>query len=197
MGRNGSRANRRFLTRILLPSASNIGRTKIARPRIWHFCLAFGVVDVWTSVSFRCRSRYLPGSAKRSGERGKRSRGHTTTTPKAPPKPPNAAKYPLCSPSPRRTRHNPPSLHRTVSPDTRPAVKSTPPCRFDPPKRFLFHRCGGDFSLSRQRKVGAASPPGEAGPSPVPAPWAGPLRPLRKRRKGLVLVPPSGPSSRA
>ena len=38
-----------------------------------------------TCFSFRCRSPYRPGSAKRSEERGKRSRGNSITTPKAAP----------------------------------------------------------------------------------------------------------------
>ena len=48
-------------------------------------------------------SRYHPGSAERSGERGKRRAVHSTTTPKAVPTPPNAGKHPLCSPRLKRT----------------------------------------------------------------------------------------------
>ena len=47
---------------------------------------------------------FYPGSAKRSGERGKRRAVHSTTTPKAVPTPPNAGKHPLCSPRLKRTR---------------------------------------------------------------------------------------------
>ena len=47
---------------------------------------------------------FYPGSAKRSGERGKRRVVHSTTTPKAAPTPPNAGKHPLCFERPRRTR---------------------------------------------------------------------------------------------
>ena len=115
-----------------------------------------------------------PGSAKRSEERGKRSRGHTMTTPKAPPKPPNAGQHPLCSPSPQRTRHKLSSLLRTVSPDPRACPNLPKRAGFGHPGAFLFHRCGGDFSFGKTKE--------KWGPHPRAA----------KRR-----TPPSPPRGRA
>ena len=65
-----------------------------------------------TYFSFRCRSCYLPASAKRIGERGNSSWSNPTTTPKAAPTPPNAEKHHLCSQRLKRTRQETFSLRR-------------------------------------------------------------------------------------
>ena len=55
-------------------------------------------------ISQRLVSIFYPGSAERSGERGKRRTVHSTTTPKEAPTPPNAGKHSHCSHRPERTR---------------------------------------------------------------------------------------------
>ena len=101
---------------------------------------------------------FYPGSAKRSGERGKRRAVHSTTTPKAVPTPPNAGKHPLCSPRLKRTpvpasrfpphRHQrPPSLSK---PDRQGGIWTQ--------KRFSFGPGAARFLWQDQRKWGAPSP---------------------------------------
>ena len=98
------------------------------------------------------------GSAQRSGRRGKRRRSNPTTTPIH-----------------RRTVHAAPGFFDCRGKAQGRRGHRHPPDRFARPpylrtggtpvrlKRFLFHRSGGDFSLARQRKVGAGilrEPPG-------------------------------------
>ena len=54
----------------LLLSASDTSKTRIEYPRICYFRHAFGTVDAWTSVSFRCRSRHLPVALSEAGSAG-------------------------------------------------------------------------------------------------------------------------------
>ena len=85
-------------------SAVRPRRTAIVRRRVQdRFDLRFPSAAA-LPTSQRFILIFYPGSAKRSGERGKRRAVHSTTTPKAVPTPPNAGKHPLCSPRLKRTR---------------------------------------------------------------------------------------------
>ena len=133
-------------------------RTAIVRRRVQdRFDLRFPSAAA-LPTSQRFILIFYPGSAKRSGERGKRRAVHSTTTPKAVPTPPNAGKHPLCSPRLKRTpvpasrfpphRHQrPPSLSK---PDRQGGIWTQ--------KRFSFGPGAARFLWQDQRKWGAHSP---------------------------------------
>ena len=84
-------------------SAVRPRRTAIVRRRVQdRFDLRFPAAG--RSADLESVFRNLPGSAERSGERGKRRTSIRRPPTKAAPTPPTAGKYPLCSQRPRRTR---------------------------------------------------------------------------------------------
>ena len=174
----------------LLPSAPNIGKTRIEHPRICYFRRAFGVIDAWTFFSFRCRSPYRPGSAKRSEERGKSSRGNSITTPKAAPyfqMRGSTRSVPTGSSAPGRRLS---AYVGTVSHDSRSSLLDRPAARF----LFFARRENGGLAPRRsrtppRRPQTAHSPPSRPrGPAtPVPA----------RRRTPSATLEEKGPRPRA
>ena len=139
-------------------SAVRPRRTAIVRRRVQDpFGLGFPSAAA-LPTSQRFILIFYPGSAKRSGERGKRRAVHSTTTPKAVPTPPNAGKHPLCSPRLKRTpvpaSRFPPHRHPRppVPVQTRPAGRDLDT------KAFFFWTGRGPFSLARPKKMGGAFP---------------------------------------
>ena len=96
-------------------SAVRPRRTAIVRRRVQdRFDLRFPSAAA-LPTSQRFILIFYPGSAKRSGERGKRSRGHTTTTPESRTHASNCGEAPHSSACVGRTRYKLASLERTVS----------------------------------------------------------------------------------
>ena len=103
--------------------------------------------------------------------------------PKASPNPPNAGQHPLCSPSPRRTRHKPPSLQRTDSPGPRICPNPAQRAGFGRKSGFFSTAAAATLSSPKSRPTGGwlrHAPAGAVfaqskekwGPHPpVPRPW--------------------------
>ena len=170
----------------LLPSAPNIGKTRIEHPRICYFRRAFGVIDAWTFFFPPLPLPLPPGSAKRSGERGKRSRSHTTTTPKAAPSPQMRASLSLFL---KGIAHSAQAFQISTAPS-----RTTPVLLFWTAQRPVF-------SSSQEEKMGGWPRSGAARPRavrrrrnppsrprgaaiPRPRPVGGPPSPSPKEKKG-------------
>ncbi len=142
----------------------------VSRPR--RGIANFGCKTDLACSSFRCRCPYRPGSAERSGERGKRSRGLPMTTPTNC-VPPTAG---TASPKSYHVRREPvgghPRTGSTGSEDPRCAKLTPFRGQLCKEKRFSFGPCTARFLWRNQRKWGVHSRAAKRH-IPRPAPWGG------------------------
>ena len=155
--------------------------------------------------SFRCLSIYLPVARSEAERAGPEAYQIRQPPLKAAPHPPQMrGKHYLCSKNPQRTRYKLPKSppHRLARPPR--LSKSAQGAGFGHESVFFSTAAAATFLSARRKKSGglnsrpapvARNPPSRPrGPTPPrPRPQAAPLPPLQKRRKGLVLMPPSGP----